>query len=116
MAYDGIFIKKELEEIKSLILNEHIAKITMSSLKVVNFHIRISGKDQILSLNANPDFPHILLDISDVDNMKVPPAFCMLLRKYLGSALIKDIYQVGIGSDENDFKDNGSLERIIKFT
>lgn len=116
MAYDGIFIKKEIEEIKNLILNEHISKVTMSSLKVINFHFRIRGADQILSLNANPDFPHILLDISDVDNMKVPPAFCMLLRKYLQGAVIRDIYQVGIDSDENGFRDIGSYERIVKFT
>lgn len=116
MAYDGLFIKKQMEEIKDVILNEHIAKITMPSLKVIDFHIRKSGEDYIFRFNANPDFPHMLLDTSDTDNMKVPHAFCMLLRKYLQSAIIKDIYQIGKNSDENEFKDSGSIERIVKVT
>ena len=116
MAYDGIFIKSQLEEIKNIILNEHIAKITMTSLKEVNFHIRKKGIDYVLSLNANPNFPYLLLDDKDVDNMKVPPAFCMLLRKYFQGALIKDIYQVGIQSDEKQFKNKNSYERIVKLS
>ena len=116
MAYDGIFIKSQIEEINAFILDEHIAKITMTSLKEVNFHIRKRGIEYVLSLNVNPNFPYILLDDKDVDNMKVPPAFCMLLRKYFQGALIKDVYQVGMGSDENLFANENSYERIVRLT
>ena len=39
MAYDGIFIKAQINEIKSIILNEHISKITEKSHKEICFHI-----------------------------------------------------------------------------
>ena len=116
MAYDGIFIKHQLEEIKEKLLNEHISKITMTSLKEVNFHIRKKGIDYILSLNANPNFPYILLDDSDKDNMKVPTAFCMLLRKYFQGATLNDIYQVGNCNNIDEFNDLNSYERIVKFS
>ena len=89
MAYDGIFIKSQIEEIKKVVLDEHVAKITMTSAKEVSFHVRKKGTNYILKMNANPNFPHILLDVDDTDNLKVPPAFCMLLRKYLQGAMIK---------------------------
>lgn len=116
MAYDGIFIKSQIEEIKKVVLDEHVAKITMTSAKEVSFHVRKKGMNYILKMNANPNFPHILLDVDDTDNLKVPPAFCMLLRKYLQGAVIKNIYQVGKDADKNNFIDNGSYERIVKFS
>ena len=66
MAYDGIFIKFQLEEIKNLVLNEHISKITQRSHKEVDFHIRKNNQNYILTLSANPNFPHILLTTSDI--------------------------------------------------
>ena len=116
MAYDGIFIKSQIEEIKDKLLNEHIAKITMASLKEVNFHIRKKSIDYVLCLNTNPNFPYILLDDRDVDNMKVPPAFCMLLRKYFQGAILKDIFQVGNDKNSIDFNNQNSYERIVKFS
>ena len=116
MAYDGIFIKHQLEEIKEKLLNEHITRITMTSLKEVNFHIRKKGIDYVLSLNVNPNFPYMLLDDSEVDNINVPPAFCMLLRKYFQGATLNDIYQVGNCKSIDEFNNKNSYERIVKFT
>ena len=114
MAYDGIFIKSQIREIKNLILNEHISKITQKSHKEVNFHIRKNNKNIILTLSSNPNFPYILLSDNDTSNLSTPPSFCMLLRKYLQSATIKNIKQIGFKSvTKND--DSLCLERIVKF-
>ena len=113
MAYDGLFIKAQINEIKSLILNEHIAKITQKSHKEVDFCVRKNGENLTLTLSTNPNFPHILLTKNDNENFETPPIFCMLLRKYLQGALIKNICQINY-SKENEFT-NDSLERIIKF-
>ena len=113
MAYDGLFIKLQIGEIKDLVLNEHISKITQSSHKEVDFHIRKNSQNYILSLSANPNFPHIMISTYDKGNLSVPPSFCMLLRKYLQGGLIKSINQVNSESNE-DCKNNLYLERILK--
>ena len=113
MAYDGLFIKLQIGEIKDLVLNEHISKITQSSHKEVDFHIRKNSQNYILSLSSNPNFPHIMISTNDKGNLSVPPSFCMLLRKYLQGGLIKSINQVNSESNE-DCKNNLYLERILK--
>ena len=113
MAYDGIYIKLQIDEIKDLVLNEHIYKITQKSHKEIDFHIHKNSKNYILSLSANPNFPYILLSTNDTNNLPVPPSFCMLLRKYLQGAKINNISQV----DNIDVPDNSDIpciERIIK--
>lgn len=114
MAYDGIFIKFQLKEIKDLILEEHISKITQRSHKEVDFHIRKNNQNYILTLSANPNFPYILLSTSEAHNLSTPPSFCMLLRKYLQGATIKNIKQIGYKSINRTY-DGFCLERIIKF-
>lgn len=117
MAYDGIFINAQLTEISNTIINEHISKITQSSHKEVSFHIHKYGKDLSLSLNANPNFPHILLKELDVENLKTPTSFCMLLRKYIQGGIIKNIIQVGANTEIDSVTINSkSLERIVRFS
>ncbi len=115
MAYDGIFIKSQIKEISSIVLNEHIAKITQKSHKEINFHYRKNSKNLILTLCANPNFPHILLDDESMENPTTPPGFCMLLRKYLQGGKIIDIRQIGKRISK-DFNEQQRLERIVKFT
>lgn len=114
MAYDGIFIKAQIQEIQESILNEHISKITQKSQKEINFHIRKNNKNLVLSLSANPNFPYILLSETQVENTPTPPPFCMLLRKYLQGGIIKKIYQIGknyrVKVDKSKY-----LERIVCF-
>lgn len=114
MAYDGIFIKFQLKEIKNLVLDEHISKITQRSHKEVDFHIRKNNQNYILTFSANPNFPYILLSTSEAHNLSTPPSFCMLLRKYLQGAIIKNIKQIGFKSI-NKVDDGLCLERIVKF-
>ena len=117
MAYDGVFLKKELEELKEILLNERINKINVLSKSSVSFLIRKNGKNLSLILDANPNFPYVNIVDDEKNNMKVPSGFCMLLRKYFESGIIRDIVQVG-----KDAKLNGevlideSFERIVRFS
>ena len=113
MAYDGIFIKEQINEILVILQNEHISKVTETSHRDVNFHFRKNNKNYIFTLDANPNFPHMLIHDENIDNMKVPTAFCMLLRKYIQGGVIKDIYQIG-NTPDSIYKNNGSYERIVK--
>lgn len=114
MAYDGIFIKSQIKETKILLLNEHISKITQRSNKEVDFHIRKNNQNYVFTLSANPNFPYMLLSTNDTSNLPTPPSFCMLLRKYLQGALIKNITQIGSKSESIN-NDEICLERIVKF-
>ena len=107
MAYDGIFIKAQLAEIKDSILNERITKITEPSEKEVLLYIRKHGEDLICKFSVDPNFPYILLTKDNKENNNVPPAFCMILRKYLNGGLIKKIEQIG-----SDFEENNRIEHF----
>lgn len=110
MAYDGLWIRSQIQYLKKNILNEHISKITQNSLKEFDFHIRKNGKDLILTLSCNPSFPYALLSTNEKSNLPVPPSFCMLLRKYVTGGKIIGIKQI------NGINEDNTLERIIRFT
>lgn len=107
MAYDGLFIYSQLNEIRDVFLNERISRITQPNNKTVDFIIRKNNKDIILSISVNPNFPYISI-IKDKNNLSTnPPGFCMLLRKYLSGGIIEQINQIdGRGN-------NNSFERIV---
>ena len=113
MAYDGIFIKAQLKEIENFLIGEHIAKITQKSPKEINFHYKKNSKSYIFTLSANPNFPHLLLCEEIADNYDTPPTFCMLLRKYLQSGIVKSINQIGKNYNKN-YDIDIYLERIVK--
>ena len=108
MAYDGLFIKYEISEIKNLISNEHISKISQISQFEIILIFRKDNKNLNFSLSCNPNFPHILLSNESKENLSTPPSFCMLLRKYLSGGEIKNIYQIN-----SELTDNGTLERVV---
>ena len=114
MAYDGIFIKVQISELKNAILNEHISKITQKSPKEINFYIRKNNNNLILSLSANPNFPYMLISENQTLKTETPPTFCMLLRKYLQGGIIQNITQIGknyrVKVDKSKY-----LERIVCF-
>ena len=117
MAYDGIFIKAQINEIKSIILNEHISKITEKSHKEICFHIRKNNQNLVLTLSSNPNFPYILLSNNQSENLSVPPAFCMLLRKYMQNAVITRFHQPDferiIKMEFTHFNEMGDLETLF---
>ena len=116
MAYDGIFIKYQIAEILNVVKNEHISKIAEGTSKDVSFFLHKNGKNYKLTLNANANFPHMLLTDENINNMKTPTGFCMLLRKYLNGGIIKNIHQIGKDTTlDNPNNSTNSYERIIKF-
>ena len=108
MAYDGLVLRAQLNEIKKTILNERISKITQKDNKNVSLLFRKNNKDIILSININPNFPHITLETSKAKSNPNPFAFTMLLRKYLEGGKITSINQFDGNNDYN------SLERIVE--
>ena len=108
MAYDGLVIRAQLNEIKSIILNERISKISQKNNKNVSLLFRKNSNDINFSININPNFPHLLIENEKPKTFQNPYSFTMILRKYLEGGIITDIKQID-GKNNED-----SLERIVE--
>lgn len=107
MAYDGLFIHTQLNEIKKIILNERISRIVQPNNKTIELVFRKNNKDIIFSIAVDSSFPFISISNKKDSLSTNPPGFCMLLRKYLSGGIIENIYQIDGRGNLN------SLERII---
>lgn len=107
MAYDGLFIHTQLNEIKKIILNERISRIVQPNNKTIELVFRKNNKDIIFSIAVDSSFPFISISNKKDSLSTNPPGFCMLLRKYLSGGIIENINQIDGRGNLN------SLERII---
>jgi len=94
MALDGFVLGSILYELKKKILNGKINKIYQPETDELIFNIRNKGQNHLLLVSVNNNYPRINLTNSSKKNPYEPYNFCMLLRKYLTSSIIKDIRQI----------------------
>lgn len=94
MALDGFVLGSIVYELKSKILNGKINKIYQPETDELLFNIRNKGENYMLLISVNNNYPRINLTDSSKKNPYEPYNFCMLLRKYLTSSIIKDIRQI----------------------
>ncbi len=101
MALDGAFlhtVKKELEPL----IGGRVDKISQPSREEVIITFRTRGGNSKLLFSASAGSARVHITKKSIENPKVPPMFCMLLRKHLGNGRLLDIRQDG-------------LERILYF-
>lgn len=119
MAFDGLVMANICYELKTSLVNGRIAKIAMPNKDELLISIKNNSKTFRLLISANASLP--LIYLSDV-NKQSPiqaPAFCMFLRKYIGSAKILDIYMdsleriITIELEHNDELGDKSRKKII---
>lgn len=109
MAFDALFVRAITKEMSENATGGRVEKIFQPTSASLIFVIRCEGKNgekpqsRKLLIDAGTSSPRIAFTKSELENPKVPPMFCMLLRKHLSSAKIKDISQLG-------------FERVIKIT
>ena len=93
MSYDGSVLRAVAFELNEKILNGKIEKIYQISDFEIILNIRSFDKFKLyISVKSNET--RINLTKKTYDNPKVPPAFCMLLRKHLEGFRITNIEQV----------------------
>ena len=101
MAFDAGFTAAILREIAESAVGARIEKIFQPSRESVLLILRgekgDEGKAQTLRLllDAGTSNPRMCFCDPEFDNPKVPPMFCMLLRKHLSGARITGIRQLG---------------------
>ncbi|MDE7303045.1 MAG: NFACT family protein [Oscillospiraceae bacterium] len=101
MALDGAFlymVKKELEPL----IGGRVDKISQPSREEIVMTLRTRGGNEKLLFSAAAGSARVHITKKSIENPKVPPMFCMLLRKHLGNGRLLDIRQDG-------------LERILYF-
>ncbi len=101
MALDGMFlncIKNELD----FLIGGRVDKIAQPSREEIIITFRTHGGNAKLMLSASAGSARVHITKETVENPKVPPMFCMLLRKHFGNGRLLDIRQDG-------------LERILYF-
>ena len=92
MAFDGCMVAAVTCELKEKLVGGRISKIQQpeSDELVLTVHNQENYK---LLLSANASLPLVYLTNENYVSPLTSPAFCMLLRKHVGSARITDIYQ-----------------------
>ncbi|MBO7319823.1 MAG: NFACT family protein [Clostridia bacterium] len=93
MALDGIFLSKVKNELKEKAVGLRVDKVNQPTRDEVIINLRGKGCNYKLLLCVRADSPRLHFTSHNIDNPPVPPMFCMLLRKHLTGAMIKDVRQ-----------------------
>ncbi len=94
MALDGITLGLVKNELKNYILGSKIDKIHQPSKNELVFILRTRNGGYRLYLSCDGQSPRVHLTRYNLENPKVPPMLCMLLRKRLCGATLVDIKQI----------------------
>lgn len=93
MPYDGAFISSVIKEISSLV-GLKIEKIHQPSKDEIVLIFKKDRKNVLLLISANPSYPRIHITEHSKENPKIPPTFCMMLRKHLLDGRLVSVNQV----------------------
>lgn len=96
MALDGIFLSKLKDELKEVIVGLIVDKVNQPTKDEIVLSLRGKGCAYSLLCCVRADSPRLHLTAHKISNPPTPPMFCMLLRKYLTGAMIKDIRQLSL--------------------
>lgn len=93
MALDGLFLTKIKDELLSKAVGLRVDKVNQPTRDEIILNLRGKGCSYKLLLCVRADSPRVHFTSHNIDNPAVPPMFCMLLRKHLTSAMIKNVRQ-----------------------
>ncbi len=102
MALDGVFLNQVKNELKDAVVGARVDKIYQPSREEIVLQMRTKNGVKKILISTSAGMARVHLTKMDIENPKIPPMFCMLLRKHLSSGRLVDITQDG-------------LERILYF-
>lgn len=94
MAYDGLFTKKMVESLQSLV-SGRIHKINQPENDTIIMVVRQNRKNHQLLLSIHPSFSRLQITDKKYDNPFNPPMFARVFRKHLEAGFIENIRQIG---------------------
>ena len=110
MALDGIYLSSLIEEIKDIIIDCRVDKVTQPEKDEIILSFKKNRKIYKLLISSSSNYPRIHFTEFNKENPTQAPIFCMVLRKYLNTATVLDIRQ--LNSDRLliiDFKSSDEL-------
>ncbi|MEG2259606.1 MAG: NFACT family protein, partial [Oscillospiraceae bacterium] len=94
MALDAATLFVTANELKKQIIGARVDKLYMPTRDEALFSLRTQGGIKKLLVSARSGSARVHITAEDFENPAVPPTFCMLLRKHLGSGRITDVRTV----------------------
>ena len=110
MALDGIYLSSLIGEIKDIIIDCRVDKVTQPEKDEIILSFKKNRKIYKLLISSSSNYPRIHFTDFNKENPAQAPMFCMVLRKYLNTATVLDVRQ--IDSDRLlviDFKSSDEL-------
>lgn len=95
MALDGVFLHLVKEEISEILIGGRIEKIHQPSREELVLQVRAKGGTRKLIISIAAGTARVHITVAEIENLKSPPMFCMLMRKHLSSGRLVDIRQDG---------------------
>ncbi|HHT42029.1 MAG TPA: fibronectin/fibrinogen-binding protein [Firmicutes bacterium] len=95
MPLDGLTINVLANELNPLLTNGRVLKIYQPEETTITMQLRLPGKTHTLLISADPVHPSLHTVEDQPTNPAQPPAFCMLLRKYLEPSRLLKVEQQG---------------------
>lgn len=102
MAFDGIVIANLVHEFNEKLTGGKISKIAQPEKDELFITVKNNRENYRLQISVNASLPLAYLTENNKPSPMTAPAFCMLLRKHIGTGRIVGISQPG-------------LERVIEF-
>lgn len=96
MTLDGLTLFYAAIEIKEDITGCKVDKVHQPQPDMIVLALRAPGKNPRLLICAGAADSRMYLTAQKYENPKVPPMFCMFLRKHLTGAKIMDVVQTGL--------------------
>ncbi len=93
MALDGAFLRHIKKELEENLINSKVDKIYQPSKDEIILSMRSREGVKKLLISARANSPRINITSASPENPKVPPMLCMLLRKRLSGARLRNIRQ-----------------------
>lgn len=94
MALDGIFLRKVKNELAYTAIGMRVDRVNQPTKDEIVLNLRGKNGNKKLLFCVRADSARVHFTEHNIDNPPVPPMFCMLLRKHLQGALIKDVRQI----------------------
>ena len=95
MAFDGIFTKAIVNELNSKIVNGKIDKVNQPEVDLLVLNVHTNEEAFKLVISSGSSHARVHLTTESPINPPKPYKFCMLMRKHLTGAIIREIKQVG---------------------
>ena len=96
MPLDGLTLHTLIRELDPLLRNGRVLKIYQPDETTITLQFRLPRKTETLLISIDPIYPRLHTIEEHPENPLNPPAFCMLLRKYLEPSRLVKIEQDGL--------------------